>query len=413
MSTLKAPFPYFGGKSGAASLVWERFGNTPNYVEPFAGSLAVLLARPHAPKTETINDLDGLLSNAWRAIRADPDAVAYYADQPVVEVDLHARHTLLVNARETITARLMADPDYYDAKLAGFWVWGACNWIGSGWCDGSGPWVVRDGLLVKRERAELAGVARKLPHLGDGGKGVSKQLPHLGNAGTGDASSSIGISKQVPYLASQGVGDTNALGGGISRKLPSLGSAEIGISNLSGDGIRRKIPNLTSHGSGTNSEQAINPGVLAWMRDLSARLRRVRMCCGSWDRVVGPSVTTKHGLTAVFLDPPYNASDADNAVYGLDHDGAVSVAARSWAIENGNDPLLRIALCGYDGEHEMPEGWTKEPWKARKGYQKVKDGAHNGQREVIWFSPHCLKPVIQKRRHEQRQARQESLWVTP
>lgn len=69
--TLTAPFPYFGGKSRAAPLIWERLGNTPNYVEPFAGSLAVLLARPHAPGTETVNDLDGLLSNAWRANRPE------------------------------------------------------------------------------------------------------------------------------------------------------------------------------------------------------------------------------------------------------------------------------------------------------------------------------------------------------
>ncbi|WP_272976900.1 hypothetical protein [Deinococcus geothermalis] len=32
-------------------------------------------------------------------------------------------------------------------------------------------------------------------------------------------------------------------------------------------------------------------------------------------------------------------------------------------------------------------------WKARKGYQNVReDGTHNGHREVVWFSPHCLKP---------------------
>src|SRR5689334_19180994 len=45
-NTLKAPFPWFGGKSRVASLVWERFGEVRNYVEPFAGSLAVLLGRP-------------------------------------------------------------------------------------------------------------------------------------------------------------------------------------------------------------------------------------------------------------------------------------------------------------------------------------------------------------------------------
>ena len=35
----------------------------PNYCEPFAGSLAVLLNRPHPASTETVNDLDCYLSN--------------------------------------------------------------------------------------------------------------------------------------------------------------------------------------------------------------------------------------------------------------------------------------------------------------------------------------------------------------
>lgn len=40
---LKAPFPYFGGKSGAVAQVWEAFGDVKNYVEPFMGSAAMLL----------------------------------------------------------------------------------------------------------------------------------------------------------------------------------------------------------------------------------------------------------------------------------------------------------------------------------------------------------------------------------
>jgi site-specific DNA-adenine methylase len=36
--TLKAPFPYFGGKRAVAAAVWQRFGNVQTYVEPFCGS---------------------------------------------------------------------------------------------------------------------------------------------------------------------------------------------------------------------------------------------------------------------------------------------------------------------------------------------------------------------------------------
>lgn len=92
----KAPFPWFGGKSRAAALIWERFGDVANYVEPFAGSLAVLLGRPTEPRIETINDLDAMVSNFWRAVTAAPDQVAEHADWPVSEPDLHARHRWLL-----------------------------------------------------------------------------------------------------------------------------------------------------------------------------------------------------------------------------------------------------------------------------------------------------------------------------
>ena len=116
---LQAPFPWFGGKATVSDLVWPRFGNVPNYVEPFFGSGAVLLGRPHAPKTETINDLDGLVANFWRAIQYDPDGTARWADNPVNEADLHARHAWIVQRLGTHQARMMADPDYFDARMAG------------------------------------------------------------------------------------------------------------------------------------------------------------------------------------------------------------------------------------------------------------------------------------------------------
>ena len=97
---VKAPFPWFGGKRRVANLVWEALGDVDNYVEPFAGSLAVLLERPasHAARCETVNDADSYLANFWRALAADPEAVAYHADWPVNETDLFARHLWLVTA---------------------------------------------------------------------------------------------------------------------------------------------------------------------------------------------------------------------------------------------------------------------------------------------------------------------------
>jgi len=169
---MKAPFPWFGGKRKVASEVWAALGDVDNYVEPFAGSLAVLLERPHEG-VSTVNDADGFVANFWRALIADPKQVACFADWPVNENDLFARHMWLVRRKDTLLNDLHADPEFYDAKVAGWWVWGINSWIGSGWCSGEGPWVL-DGETV-----------RKLPHLGTAGQGVNRQLPHLGDAGQG------------------------------------------------------------------------------------------------------------------------------------------------------------------------------------------------------------------------------------
>ncbi len=147
--SISAPFVYFGGKSRVAPEVWRRFGDCQNYVEPFFGSGAVLLSRPHEAHLESVNDMDGLLANFWRAVQADPEAVAHHADWPVNECDLHARHLWLVATKEDIQSRMCADPDFFDAKAAGWWVWGINLWIGGGWCSGKGPWQNVNGVLTR------------------------------------------------------------------------------------------------------------------------------------------------------------------------------------------------------------------------------------------------------------------------
>lgn len=321
MTDFRAPFPWFGGKRQVAPLVWSRFGDVTNYVEPFFGSGAVLLGRPgwtpDAPWIETVNDKDGYVANFWRALAAAPDEVARWADWPVNENDLHARHSWLLARKAELVARLEGDPDYYDAKIAGWWLWGICLWIGGGWCLGNGHWQAVDGKLVKVEN----------------GDGVKRTRVHLGSAGQGEA------------------------------------------------------------GTGEN-------GMAAWMQALAARLRRVRVCSGDWTRVCGPTPTVKQGLTGVFLDPPYSAeAGRDETIYNVE-DLSVAHDVRAWALEWGVDPRMRIALCGYKGEHDELEavGWEAVPWKAHGGYglRGNGNGRANSEREVVWFSPHCLKtePVI-------------------
>src|ERR1035441_10569578 len=81
--------------------------------------------------------------------------------------------------------KLEADPEFYDAKVAGWWVWGVNAWIGSGWCSGDGPWKLAEAGAAGEASNSGQGVNRQLPHLGNSGQGVNRQLPHLGDAGQG------------------------------------------------------------------------------------------------------------------------------------------------------------------------------------------------------------------------------------
>lgn len=373
-STLKAPFPWFGGKSRVAHLVWDRFGDVATYNEPFAGSLAVLLGRPHDPRIETVNDLDAYLSNFWRALQADPDGVARYADSPVNEADLHARHRWLVEVARTNAERCMREPDFYDVKIAGWWVWGQCLWIGSGWC----------------QEPE----SRKKPADGRGARGLM-------STGYGRAGNGVEQKRRQQLSGDQGVirvtanqkrpGQSgNGGNGGVHRRWQGGGQA--GGSGVHSPTLTRQLPQLSGDGSGAQRgllrEEVRSEGLYDYLNKLASRLRRVRVCCGDWKRVLTPSVTTYIGTTGVFLDPPYSQEMRERC-YSEDHD--ISGEVREWAIANGDNPEMRIALCGYEGEHFMPESWQCVPWKAHGGYSRSERGKANRARERIWFSPHCLQ----------------------
>jgi DNA adenine methylase len=281
---VKAPFPYFGGKSRVAHIVWERFGQVRNYVEPFCGSAAVLLARPPGfSGSETINDFDGYVSNFWRAITLDPDEVLKHCDYPVLELDLHARSSELLMQREEFTEKMRADPRFYDARVAGWWVWGVSASIGADFDRG----------------------AKCIPRISPG--------------------RSMGIHVK---------------------------------------------------------------GALESISILHERLRRVRVCCGDWSRVV-TDYQINSGPAAVFLDPPYPEG---NYSYGGATDRTVSGEVLTWCLANGQNPLWRIAMCGYSENDSLEDaGWERFSWETQGGYSKTAGQKNaNASREVIWFSPHCL-----------------------
>lgn len=380
---LKAPFPYFGGKSKVASLVWDRIGDVSNYIEPFAGSCAVLLSRPHPPRVETINDLDANVSNFWRATQQDPEGVAGHADYPVSELDMHARHRWLVlgEGAAEFREKMRVDPDYYDVKRAGFWVWGACCWIGGGWCQTpkTAEWKTRP-TIGNPGSGEGHGVCGEPP---EGSGGFAQKIPRMTNdvalrAGPRDKQITGSVAwQQVPDLASNGSG-----GCGVHAK----GRPQLGDAYARGRGVHG------NDNAGTCAER--RAWLLDWFSRLRDRLRTVRVCCGDWLRVCGSeSVTTRLGVTGVFLDPPYSTeAGRDMSLYATES-ATVAHEVRKWCLERGGDPMMRIVLAGYCGEgHEelVEHGWQEVAWRAQGGYgNRSTKGKENAAKERLWFSPHC------------------------
>jgi hypothetical protein len=134
-----------------------------------------------------------------------------------------------------------------------------------------------------------------------------------------------------------------------------------------------------------------------WMRTLADRLRNVRVCCGDWERVCTDGATSHGKEVGVFLDPPYSAeANRDEAIYRVE-DLTVAHRVRDWCIARTDQPRYRIALCGYEGEHDDLEahGWRVVPWKTQGGFANFAAGDKgrvNAGRERIWFSPSCIQP---------------------
>jgi len=212
--------------------------------------------------------------------------VAHHADWPIHEADLHARARWCREHRESLTERLRADPEWYDTRAAGWWVWGQSTAIMGNWPE--------------------------MP----GGR------PHAGRR--------VGVHRGWDH------------------------------------------------------------------ESIGARLRGVNVLSGDWSRIVSSDTILGlcwHSNCGVFLDPPYGPTRRASC-YGVTDDLGVHLDVLEWCKTHGSDTRLRIALTGYEGEHDVLEsmGWRCEAWKAMGGMGNMADGRgrENSTRERIWFSPGCL-----------------------
>jgi len=308
MRKIRAPFPYYGGKYSIVDELNRRFGDVDVRIDPFCGSAAWILASPPV-QTEVINDLYADVVNAYRAIRADPDAVAYYCDYPVSELDRFARTWTLRETLPERAARCAADPDWYDAKAAGYYIYAVSTDIRARPYR-RGPWVVEGGKIVKR----------------DGAKGIQKAVPNT------------------------------------QRK-----------------SSRRRYAALVE-----------------WFRQIAERLRNVAILCGDWRRAISTFPSGKYGVTAILIDPPY--PDYGH-IYATDEQRPVWFDAARWAVECGDNPNVRIAVCGYwspETDALFPANWKRFRWRANGGFgnQRKRGASEKRYRECVWFSPHCARGMF-------------------
>jgi len=124
--------------------------------------------------------------------------------------------------------------------------------------------------------------------------------------------------------------------------------------------------------------------VAEYVAAISERLRSVHILWNDFEVVVEKARHPELGIVGILLDPPYPHRLRGNLYYDTD-DAAVWHRAARWAAANGDNPKLRIAVCGYgDAESDalFPQNWTRFFWR-RSGIGR------NKELECVWFSPHC------------------------
>lgn len=342
------PFPYYGGKAQAASLVWSLLGGDVDvYYEPFMGSLAVLLARPrqYAAKhnaREIVNDRDGLLVNFWRAVRNDPEQTAYYACYPQSHIDLIARRMALKEwiKDDANLERLVVDETYYDARIAGFWVYAQALAIGGVASDISGPW------WRSKDRTKLQKI--------DGDAGVAQTLPH--------------------FLVSRGIF-------AVSRRHTPMEDRTL------------------------SQDPLVNPNIVRWFTFLQQRLCHVVILCDDWSNVVRLAVKHTAGnfyhprVVGLFLDPPYDQEKVFSSGHYAVYETATYKDVLAWCKAHGDNPHLRIVLAAYEDEDHndlLSHGWRVYRWYRRgprtRGRSRRPEAVAMRERERLYASPHCLVP---------------------
>ena len=389
---------YYGGKSRWIDTVFARIGKVGVWSEPCCGTAVMTLNNPFPAPREVICELNAYIANFYRSLVADYPQTAWYADWPTNHHDLTARHRWLLAQGPELRERMVADPDDYDAKIAGWWVWGQSSWIGHGWCDNHGQYDRQlhintgGGFGVQQQREDLH-VEDKRPKVPDGGgSGVSAQRDKIPSMGTKAGGKGVQQQRdQIPRCTTepggQGVSQQRVA---VHDKIPYMAAVSSGGKGVS---AQRDL-----HGDGILDGSRLRP----WFRAIAERLARVIILNRGWewaltDSVLQQTPSSPKPQVGVFLDPPYRTQRKDGGkrstgLYQGDNaaaSDAVAAATYAWALEHGDK--YRVAYCMHEGDFPIPSGWTAETM----GFSGHRDPAKKEKAvDQVIFSPCCVPAPI-------------------
>ena len=358
-AALQPPFPYYGSKRRVAAAVWERLGDPDVFSEPMLGSGAVMLARPGgAPRRahrEVGCDRNAFIVNFYRATVHDAEAVARHAAWPSFHHDLAARHRALLDWGAAHGAHLAADPDWHDARMAGWWVWGQSLWIGTGWCEDDTP----------------------------------DRVPHTQPRPGGGRGTAALRAESRPFAAD------HLSGSGVSHQ--ALQGRQIPLATCFPGGPAASAQATAALGDGATPPAAAHRDALAaTLRAVADRLHGVVLFNRDWTSAVTPTVlcdapSSPATLTrAVFLDPPYRLDGRSRRLYPSDRDSDPERAARDsydWALAHGE--RYRVAYCCTEGDFPVPKDWSA----ISASYGGIKRADRRHRRDLVMFSPACRPPA--------------------
>lgn len=343
----RMPIPWFGYKGAVSKFAWAKLGDVPNFVSPFIGAGGVYFNRPAWHAKEGIETVNDLHAELANCYRA------------------------VKRAPEAVAAA--ADWQVSEIEITARWRWSKARV--RNWAKTHGGLSLREWLEADPYNfcPQLAGIYLW---------GVSATI--------GNAWDRMAEQGRTPRAGRAG---TQAVAAGVD-----------GVHNYARRGL---------HGGAIQIGER-RAALTSYMRALAERMTRTTVLCGDFERALRPSVVLPDRMCGVFLDPEYDGFEGVYADKADEQAGAFRRCTRwvhdavSTDLTRGN---LRVILCGYDGDFEVPKPWTPSrgrfkgttltwetvAWKSSGYGERSEQGKTNQARERIWCSPHCLPATSMSR----------------